>query len=639
MRPTYFRAFTYFVVLSLALSLIALAACSSDADPTPTAAPSTASFMPPPPTFPPATPAPTPTPTATPEPTDDSVVEQLKRNAEEFEYSIGTHGGSITSATISEPLSLNLAISNDVGSSDVLGYLFEGLTQTSWLTDQVEPSLAESWERSDDGMTWTFNLRKDVAWHDGQPFTAHDVEFTFNRILYNPDIPASSSGSFYFRFVNEDTGEWEEAPMTVTVIDDYTVRCVLPQPFATFLRSMGTAIYPRHILEPHVDDGTFVDIWDIDTDPSEIIGTGPFTIGSYTPGERVVMERNPNYWLKDMEGNSLPYLDSIIHEIVPEIVDELDLFLSGETDLYGVLGEDLDTLEPLQQEGDFTIHRRGPNFGTSFLAFNMNPGANADTGAPYLSPEKLAWFQNKQFRQAVAYVIDKERIIDEVLHDVGYSQWANISPAAGDFYNPDVTRYEFDVAMANQVLDGMGWVDTNGDGIREDADGNEIAFTMVTNTGNNLRADIGTIIHEGMTALGLNVDYQLVDFGDMVTQLTATYDWEAMLIGLSGGTDPHAGITVWHSGETLHLWNPNQAEPATDWEAEIDEIYIAASQELDREKRVALYHRAQEIIAENVPLLYTVLSERITAVRNVFGNTTPTLYALWDSRYLYRIDQ
>ena len=94
-----------------------------------------------------------------------------------------------------------------------------------------------------------------------------------------------------------------------------------------------------------------------------------------------------------------------------------------------------------------------------------------------------------------------------------------------------------------------------------------------------------------------------------------------------------------HSSENLHLWYPNQPQPATDWEAEIDRLYVRASRELDRGERVALYHRAQEIAAENVPLIYTTSPERLSALRNVFGNTTPTLYGLWDIRYLYRTDQ
>ena len=113
---------------------------------------------------------------------------------------------------------------------------------------------------------------------------------------------------------------------------------------------------------------------------------------------------------------------------------------------------------------------------------------------------------------------------------------------------------------------------------------------------------------------------------------------ETMVIGFTGGTDPYSGIGLWHSSEDLHLWHPNQPEPATEWEAEIDALYIMGSQELDHDKRVAHYHRAQEIAAENVPVIYTTQSERLSAVRNVFGNTTPTLYGLWDTRYLYRTD-
>ena len=568
-----------------------------------------------------------------------TIVDQLRKNAEEFDYTIGKQGGTRTLATVSEPLTLNLAIANDASSSGVLGYLFEGLTETSWLTDQVEPALAESWERSDDGLTWTFYLRKDVRWHDGEPFTARDVDFTFNRIIYNDDIPASSRSSFNFRFLDEENGEWREAKTTVTALDDYTVECVLPVSFAPFLRSMGTAIYPKHILEKYVDDGTFTSTWDIDTDPSNVVGTGPFTIERYEPGERVVMRRNPDYWLKDDAGNSLPYLDEIVHVLVPDFEAELSKFLAGEADSHGVLGEELAELEPLQEEGNFTIYKRGPAFGTTFLGFNMNPGRNPDTGEPYVAPEKLEWFQNTQFRQAVAHSIDKDTIIDDVQHGQGYPQWSSISPAAGDFHNPNVRRYEYDLDKANEILDGLGWTDTDGDGIREDGQGNEIEFSLVTNTGNSVRERVGAIVLQGMQEIGLKVDYRLIEFGDLVSQLTGSYDWEAMVIGFTGGSDPYSGIGFWHSSEDLHLWYPNQPRPETKWEAEIDEMYIMGSQELDRDKRVGYYHRAQEIAAENVPVIYTTLPERLRAVRNVFGNLTPTLYALWDIRYLYRTDQ
>ena len=201
---------------------------------------------------------------------------------------------------------------------------------------------------------------------------------------------------------------------------------------------MGTAIYPKHILEPRVDDGTFASTWDIDTDPAAVIGTGPFTIERWDRGERLVLRRNPNYWLRDGAGNRLPYLDRVIYEIVPDIAAELAKFQAGETDVHGMPGEEFAILEPLQDEGNFTIHRRGPAFGTTFLAFNMNPGSDPETGEPYLAAEKLEWFRNPQFRRAVAHSVDKAAIIREIQDGLGYPQWSSISPAAGDFHNPDV---------------------------------------------------------------------------------------------------------------------------------------------------------------------------------------------------------
>ena len=308
---------------------------------------------------------------------EPDTVANLVANAEAFEYEIGEYGGSLTFATIAEPLTFNLALSNDAGSSGVLGYLFEGLTDISWLTGEPQPNLAHTWDVSADGLTWTFYLRRDVRWHDGEPFTAADVEFTFNQIIYNEDIPTSTRATFNFRLLDEN-GEWQVAPMTVEAIDEFTVQCVLPVSFAPFLRSMATAIYPQHILQPHVDAGTFNEVWDIDTDPSEIIGTGPFLIEEYVAGERVVFHRNPDYWLSDAEGNRLPYLDRIVQVVVPDLDSELEAFRSGLADVHGVLGHEFADLELLQEDENFTIHRRGPNFGSTFLAFNQNQGTDPE---------------------------------------------------------------------------------------------------------------------------------------------------------------------------------------------------------------------------------------------------------------------
>ena len=617
-RPT-LRTLLFLPALAL-LAAVFAAACD-DASPT-------------------ATPTPRPTPTLAPTPTPDEatltqeqIVARLRNNAAEFRYEIGGYGGAVTFSTISEPLTFNYAVSNDSGSSLYLGYLFEGLTETSWLTDEVEPALAESWERSDDGLTWTFNLRRDVRWHDGAPFTAKDVEFTFNRILFNDDVAATGDAPFIFRYVDEDGVEREER-MTVTALDDYTIRCVLPLPLATFLREMETPIFPQHLLGPVVEAGGFNDHWGLDTDPAEVVGTGPFTIAEYVPGERVTLQRNPDYWLLDDDGNQLPYLDEVVYLIKDGFAAQLAAFNRGETDYHGVLGEEYAELKSKEAEGGFTVHRRGPGFSSTFLTFNQHPGTR--DGEPLVAPEKLAWFQNADFRRAAAYSIDRASIIDDIYHGLGYPQWASVSPASGDFHNPDVARYEYDLDKANEILDGLGWTDSDGDGVREDGDGNPLEFRLITNEGNSVRERVGEAVTEGLAAIGVKANYDLVPFSELVAQIVDELRWEALIVGFGGGTDPHSGIVFWHSEEDYHLWYANQPEPATEWEAEIDELYTMAGRELDRDKRVDYYHRAQEVAAEYVPVVYTIMSDRIGALRDGFGNTTPTLYGLWDTRYLYR---
>ena len=628
--PSRFRVLWLGLAL-LALASLALATACGDDDDTGETPPATAAAT--------AEPTATVAVEATAETTaGDGRLGQLRANASEFEYEIGTFGGTLTSAILSDPLTFNLAISTDATSSGVVGYLFEGLTEVSWLTDEIEPGLAESWENSPDGLAWTFRLRQDVRWHDGEPFTAQDVAFTFNQIIYNEDIPTPTRSAFTFRFPDED-GVWQEARMSVELIDDYTVRFVLPVPFAPFLRFMGTAIYPKHILEQAVVDGVFAETWGLDTPPGEIIGTGPFTIESYEPGERVLLKRNPNYWKTDDEGQRLPYLDSIVHIIVPDIEASLAAFRAGETDVFGVPGRDYAEVYPFQQEENFTIHRRGPTFGSTFLTFNQNPGTNAETNEPYVAPEKLAWFQNTQFRRAVSHAINRGVIIESAFDGLGYPQWSPISPSAGDMHNPEVRQYEYDPDTAMGILDDLGWTDRDGDGFREDAEGNPITFTIVTNEENSIRTEVLARIREDLHAIGIDAAAAARPFGEMVGQLTTTYDWEAIIIGFTGSSEPHGGISMWHSSGPFHLWYPNQSEPATEWEAEVDRLYIEGSQELDRERRVRHYHEAQAIAAENLPMIYTALPERLSAVRNVFGNTTPTLYGIWDIRYLYRLDQ
>ncbi len=526
------------------------------------------------------------------------------------------HGGQLVLATTSDPKSFNEITAKETSTTLVTDLIFEGLTTTNAFTTKVEPNLAKSWDISGDGLTWTFHLRKDVRWNDGELFGADDVVFTFNQLIYNPDIPSSARDIFTI----------DDKIFNVEKIDDYTVRFVLPVKFAPFLRGMGQAILPKHKLEKIVAQGRFNFTWGIDTDPKEIVGTGPFKLARYDPGQRLVFERNPYYWKKSVEGDSLPYLEKTIYLIVQSTDVGLLKFMEGTLDGYALRGMDYPMIKPLEKKGNFTVYDLGPDMGSQFLFFNQNAGKNPNGEGYFVAPYKLAWFTNREFRRAVAHAIDKQKIIEIVNNKLGYLQSSAMGPAAGFFYNPDVAEYDYDLDKAREVLKAAGFEDRNSDGFIEDPRGNRVEFSLYTNAGSTERVDIAAIIRQDLERLGMKVNFRALEFNTLVSQLTSSFQWEAVILGLTGGIEPHFGKNVWMSSGQLHMWYPMQEKPATDWERRIDEIFTQGVQELDENKRKVLYDEYQRIVAEELPVIYTVLGARLYAVRDKFGNLNPTNY-------------
>jgi peptide/nickel transport system substrate-binding protein len=491
--------------------------------------------------------------------------------------------------------------------------LFEGLTTIDPFTLASKPNLAERWEVSTDGLVWTFDLRPGLRWSDGAPLTADDVLFTFNELIFNPDVPNSSRDIFTIN----------GKPIRVEKVDSLRVRFILPFKFAPFLRSLGQEILPRHILETAVKAGKFNFTWGIDAAPSEVVGSGPFHLKRYVPGQRVELERNTNYWKRSIDGDQLPYLDRVLVLIVPSLDVELLKFIEGSTDIYDLRGMDYPLLKPQEKKKNFTVYDRGPDMGSSFVVFNENPGVNPKTGKPFVAPYKLNWFRDVRFRRAVAYAIDRNKIIEIVKNGLGYPQYSPESPAVGMFYCADVQKYDYDLAKARALLKEAGFADRNGDGILEDQDNHTLEFNLYTNADNTERVDIAAIIRRDLESLGMKVNFLLVEFNTLVGKLTSTFDWDAIVLGLTGSIDPHFGQNVWLSSGQLHMWYPQQKEPATSWEKRIDELFSLGAQELDEQKRKAYYDEYQKIVADEVPMVYTALSARLTAVRNKFGNLKP----------------
>jgi len=544
---------------------------------------------------------------------------------------IGKYGGTLMLSSISDPKTFNSVVAKETSSTLITGFIFEGLVEADGVTTEVKPALAESWEVAEDKVTWTFHLKKDVFWFDGEPFTADDVIFTFNDLYYNPTIPTSA------RDILTIDGE----TIKVEKVDKYTVKFITPKPFAPMLRSVGMNILPKHALESKVikvepntlgesetPNQPFNYTWGVDTPPEELIGTGPYKLKEYKPSQHAVFVRNPNYWKKDAAGNRLPYIDQIRIVIVPNQDVQLLKFQAGEIDGLGIRGQDYPLLKPKEKSGDFTLYNAGPAFGTNFIILNQNPGKDQQ-GKPLVNPIKLSWFTDLNFRKAVAHSIDKETIIANVMNGLGYPQHAAMSPGANFFYNPNVPKYEYDLDKASEILEQAGYKDRDGDGFVEDKNGNTVEFDLLTISGATVLENIALIIQEDLKEIGLKLHFSPIDFNALVTRLTATFDWDAVIIGLTGGVEPHNGKNVWESSGQLHAWNPRQEKPATKWEAEIDRIFNDGAQELDQELRKAMYFRWQEIVVEQLPLIYTVLPASLMAIRNKFGNLNPTAYGGW----------
>ncbi len=521
------------------------------------------------------------------------------------------HEQVLYEALTGDPKSLNPVIAKESSTTDVTNLLMEGLTKVAMPSLEIKPALAERWEHDTAGTTWTFHLRPNLKWSDGQPLTSADVVFTFNRLIFNDAIPSSS----------RDVLQVDGKPFLVSAPDSLTVVFALPAPYAPFLLSAGaTEILPEHILGPQLAAGTFNSSWGVGTPPEQIVGAGAFRLKELVPGQRVVVERNPYYWRNGENGDTFPKLDRIVLTVVPDQNAELLKFKAGELDLLTVRGEDFADLQAGAAAGGYTMYQPGPTLSTMFLFFNQTPGGS--------TPVKRAWFTDVQFRRAVAHAIDRETIVRNVFHGLAQPAWTDVSPALTNFHNPNVARYPYDLAKAKALLDAAGYVDRNGDGIREDAHGNPVEFVLTTNSESTQRVSIATLILDDLKKLGFKVSFTPMQFNALCNNLNEGRGWEACIMGLTGTLDPNNGRNVWHSSGQLHMWYPREPQPATPWEAEIDGIFDRAVKELDPAKRQALYFRWQEISAEQLPLIHTVVPQSLYAVRNRVQGLRPAPLSL-----------
>lgn len=530
---------------------------------------------------------------------------------------IGKFGGTFVSSTIGEgPKTFNPFNTKDNISAQMSEIMYDGLVTTNPVTGETIPKLAKSF--SVNGKEYIVNLRHGLKWSDGKPITADDVVFTWQNIIFDGFGNTSTRDSVMI----------DGKLPTVEKIDDYTVKFVTPEPFAPFLRMLSSPIAPKHIFQPAVNRGReyFDGFLSTNTNPKEFVTSGAFRLKEYVPAQRVVFERNPNYYEINKDGKKLPYLDKLVYLIVGDINNQVLKFEGGELDEISLQGANVARFKEMEKHSDFTVFNIGPDTGTMYLSMNMN-NRKDEKGKYYVEPKKQVWFQDKNFRQAVDYALDRKNMVFNIANGLGYPLFTP-ETLNSIFLNKNLKPYDKNIEKSKELLKKSGFTwDKAGHLI--DRFGNHVEFDLYTNAGNTEREAIGVMVKQDLEDLGMKVNFKPIEFNSLVNKLMASLDWDMVIMGFTGSPlEPNGGKNVWLSDGTLHIFNQRLERDANSpryaFEKRIDYLYTQGALATKFEDRKKYYDEYQAIVYDEKPLIYIYSPIRIVALRNKFKNIYPT---------------
>jgi peptide/nickel transport system substrate-binding protein len=539
---------------------------------------------------------------------------------------VGHYGGNLVVAQRSEPKTLNPVTAADAPSREVIGRLTADLIHINRASQQTEPALAKSWSMSKDGRVFTVKLRHGVRFSDGQPFDADDVVFSFQ--LYLDDKVHSPQ---------RDLLVVGGKPIEVQKIDQYTVRFTLAQPYAAAERIFDSlAMMPRHLLEKPYAEGKFAQAWMLSTSPAAVAGLGPFRFTEYVAGQRIVLERNPYFWKADRNKNRLPYLDELIFLFVGNEDAQVLRFQAGDTDVISrVSAENYALLSKEAPRRGFELFDLGPSLEYNFLVFNLNDlkSRNLDKIAA-----KQTWFADLKFRQAVSSAIDRDDIVKLVYAGRGVPLWGNVSPSNKFWVDQALPHPSRSPEGAREILRSAGF-SWRGDGQLLDHQGQVVEFSIIASSSNAQRMKMATIIQDDLSKLGMNVHVVPLEFRALLDRVFQTYDYESSIMALGGGdADPNPEMNVWLSSGGTHLWHLGEPKPATDWEAQIDQLMQKQMLELKYSRRKHLYDQVQELIGQNLPCVFLATPNILVGAKKNVANFRPAILepnTLWNVEQLY----
>jgi peptide/nickel transport system substrate-binding protein len=452
---------------------------------------------------------------------------------------------------IAEPKSLDPHAVTAVNDFRILVNLYDGLVRFADGSLAVEPSLAESWEIADDGLTYTFKLRDGVTFHDGTPFNADAVKFNFERML-DEEHPFHDTGPFPLAFFFSSVDE-------VTAVDDLTVEFRLSEPFAPFLSNLayptGLMVSPAAVQAHGADFGR---------NPA---GTGAYRFAEWQSNQRVVVTRNEDYW------DGAPAPEAIVFRPITDANTRVAEMLSGGLDV--MVEVPPDAIGQFREASDFEVHEQaGPHVW--FLILNMKEGPFAD----------------QKVRQAANYAINKETLVDDVLQGTAEVAAGPIAPAFEWAYNEELEPYPYDPDKARALLEEAGY------------DGEEVVF-YVTEGGSGMLDPVamGTAIQADLAAVGMNVKIETYEWNTFLGEVNP---------GLEGKADMAEMAWMTNDPDTLPFLTLRTAAFPSEGgfnsgyysNPDVDELLDQARMVTDQDERAALYKEVQAIVHEEAPWVF-----------------------------------
>lgn len=497
--------------------------------------------------------------------------EQSNSGPQEKAYKPAAYGDIIVRGDIGDASNLIPILASDSASHSIAGLIYNGLVKYD-KDMNIVGDLAESWDISDDGLVITFHLRKGVKWHDGKPFTAKDVLYTY-QVTVDPKTPTAYAGDFL-------------KVKKAEVLDDYTFRVTYDKPFAPSLISWSSAILPRHLLE-----GQDITKSSLARHP---VGTGPYLFKEWLAGQKIVLVSNADYF----EGR--PYVDGHVTRIIPDMATMFLELRARNIDMMG--------LTPLQ----YTRQTENNLFRQSFDKYRYLAFAYTYLGYNLKHP----FFADKRVRQAISYAINKEEIISGVLLGLG-------KPATGPYkpgtwaYNENVKTYSYNPQKARELLRAAGWTKTNNDGFLE-KDGRPFTFELVTNQGNETRQKCAEIIQRQLKEVGIDVKIRILEWAAFINDFINKRRFEAVILGWTIPLDPDA-YDVWHSSKTA----PEELNFISYKNPEVDALLEKARSTFDQKLRKKYYDRFQEILVEDQPYTFLYVPDELVIISKRFRGIEP----------------